>query len=85
VLEACGIKAKPTLMHVNRDYAYDGSQYELETLFQIEDLTREVAARPKSVPALVRWLRKKLTQAEPPDIEPGRQCPDPAQCEFYDV
>jgi hypothetical protein len=33
VLEACGIKAKPTLMHVNGDYVYDGNQYELEKLF----------------------------------------------------
>lgn len=85
VLEACGIKAKPTLMHLNRDYVYDGKLYELEKLFQIEDLTREVAALPKSVPDLVRELRKMLAKPEPPGIEAGRQCTDPVICEFYEV
>ena len=31
-------------MHLNREYVYDGKQYELEKLFVIRDVTDETAA-----------------------------------------
>ena len=39
VLEGCGFKVVPCLMHLNREYVYDGKQYELEKLFRIRDLS----------------------------------------------
>jgi len=44
ILEGLGMKVVPCLMHLNRDYVYDGKQYELEKLFIIRDLTNETAA-----------------------------------------
>jgi len=85
VLEACGFKVVPCLMHLNREYVYDGKQYELEKLFRIRDVTDETAALTKDVRALIREQRKMLAQAQPPDIEAGRQCTDPVTCEFYKV
>ena len=85
VLEGCGFKVVPCLMHLNREYVYDGKQYELEKLFRIRDLTDETAALTKDVRELIREQRKVLAQAQPPDIEAGRQCTDPWTCEFYDV
>ena len=85
VLEGCGLKVVPCLMHLNREYVYDGKQYELEKLFRIRDLSDETAALTKDVWELIRELRKVLAQAQPPDIEAGRQCTDPWTCEFYDV
>jgi hypothetical protein len=84
VLEACGIKAAPALMHVNREYVYDGSQYELEKLFRIEDLACDVAQLPRRLPELVCELRKVLARTQPPAIEAGKQCTEPVTCEFYD-
>ena len=84
VLEGCGFKVVPCLMHLNREYVYDGKQYELGTLFQIRDLTDEIAALTKDVRELIREQRRMLAQAQPPDIEPGRQCSNPFTCEFYD-
>lgn len=85
VLEGCGFKVVPCLMHLNREYVYDGKQYELERLFRIRDLTDETAALTKDVRELIREQRKVLAQAQPPDIEAGRQCTDPVTCEFFDV
>jgi predicted RecB family nuclease len=85
VLEGCGLKVVPCLMHLNREYVYDGKQYELEKLFRIRDLSDETAALTKDVRELIREQRKVLALAQPPDIEAGRQCTDPLTCEFYDV
>jgi predicted RecB family nuclease len=85
VLEGCGIKVVPCLMHLNREYVYDGKQYDLEKLFRIRDLSDETAALTMDVRELIREQRKVLAQAQPPDIEAGRQCMDPLTCEFYDV
>ncbi|MGH9326943.1 MAG: DUF2779 domain-containing protein [Terriglobia bacterium] len=85
VLDACGIKAAPALMHLNREYVFDGNHYALEKLFCIEDLSREVAALTKSVPELIQRLRRALAQAQPPEVEAGPQCAKPVTCEFYDV
>lgn len=85
VLEGCGFKVVPCLMHLNREYIYDGKQYELEDLFRIHDLTAETAVLMKDVRGLIREQRKVLGQAQPPDIEAGRQCTDPVTCEFYAV
>jgi hypothetical protein len=85
VLEGCGFKVVPCLMHLNREYVYDGKQYELEKLFRIRDLTDETAALTKDVRELIREQRRMLAQPQAPDIEAGRQCTDPWPCEFYDV
>ena len=84
VLEGCGFKVVPCLMHLNREYVYDGKQYELEKLFRIRDLTDEIAALTKDVRELIREQRRVLAQAQPPEIEPGGQCSNPFTCEFYD-
>ncbi len=85
VLEGCRLKVMPCLMHLNREYVYNGKRYELEKLFRIEDLTDQTAALTKDVRELIREQREVLAQKEPPDIEPGRQCENPVRCEFYDV
>jgi predicted RecB family nuclease len=84
VLEGCGFEVVPCLMHLNREYVYDGKQYELEKLFQIRDLTDEIAVLTKDVRELIREQRRMLAQAQPPEIEPGGQCLKPFTCEFFD-
>jgi predicted RecB family nuclease len=84
VLSACGLDISSScLMHLNRDYRYDGRQYDLATLFTIRDLTKQVNKMEAELPALLKAQRKVLAQATPPDISPGPQCTDPYQCEFF--
>ena len=85
ILEGLGMKVVPCLMHLNREYVYDGKQYELEKLFVIRDVTDETAALEQKVKDLLREEWKVLARAKPPDIEPGSHCTNPFTCEFYDV
>jgi predicted RecB family nuclease len=84
ILEGLGMKVVPCLMHLNREYVYDGKQYDLKGLFVIHDLTDQIKAIEHQVTDLIREERKILGTATPPDIEPGSQCTNPYTCEFYD-
>jgi hypothetical protein len=85
ILESLGMKVVPCLMHLNRDYVYDGKKYDLEKLFVIQDLTAETDDIEQEVKDLLREEWKVLAKSKPPDIEPGAQCTHPYDCEFYDV
>jgi len=84
ILEGLGMKAVPCLMHLNREYVYDGKQYELEKLFVIRDVTKETEALDQKVMDLLREEWKALARAKAPDVEPGSHCTKPYCCEFYD-
>lgn len=85
VLENCGLKVSKTcLMHLNRDYVYDGKSYELRKLFTQEDLSNKLRSITKEIPKFLREQWKALACKQPPEIEPGDQCEDPYTCEFYD-
>jgi CRISPR/Cas system-associated exonuclease Cas4 (RecB family) len=85
ILENLGMKVVPCLMYLNREYVYDGNQYELDKLFVTRDVAEETRALGKDVKDLIREERKALDRAKPPDIEPGGHCTSPFTCEFYDV
>jgi predicted RecB family nuclease len=85
ILENLGMEVASCLMHLNREYVYDGKQYELEKLFVIRDLTDEIAALEQNVKDLIREEWEVLAQVQPPDIEPGKHCSSPFGCEFFDV
>ena len=72
ILEGLGMNVIPCLRHLNREYVYDGKQYDLKELFVIEDLTDETAALEQEVNDLLREEWKVLARRKPPDIEPGR-------------
>ena len=85
VLQGYGLDVSAAcLMHLNRDYVYDGKSYNACELFAIEDVTRRVRKLGDDLPRLLRAQRRALTRDEPPDIEPGPQCSDPYQCEFFE-
>jgi hypothetical protein len=85
VLEGSGFSVIPCLMHLNREYVYDGRTHDLSKLFTIEDVTAETDNLIKGVPAEVRAQLQMLTRDTAPEIEPGPQCSSPFRCEFFDV
>ena len=85
ILERLGMKVAPCVMYLNREYVYDGNQYELDKLFVTRDVADETRALGKDVKDLIREERKALDWAKPPDIKPGGQCTSPFTCEFYDL
>ncbi|HEV2396603.1 MAG TPA: DUF2779 domain-containing protein [Candidatus Sulfotelmatobacter sp.] len=81
--------ASACVMHLNRNYVFDGSQaedgsprYDLPQLFVIEEI------EPTTAAFISRQLSHAFTILEnpdPPEIEPGEQCKAPYRCEFYDI
>ena len=71
-------------MHLNREYVYNGREFELDKLFTIKERGPEVEELRKVMPGLIRQERMVLSQPDPPDIEPGPQCTEPVKCEFFD-
>ncbi|HVN78930.1 MAG TPA: DUF2779 domain-containing protein [Terriglobia bacterium] len=85
VLEDCRIKiSSACLMHLNRDYVYDGQKYDLDRLFTQVDLTPEINRFSEDLPTLLAMQRKALEEDSPPEIEPGDRCKDPFSCEFFE-
>jgi predicted RecB family nuclease len=84
VLSACGLNiSSACLMHLNRDYRYNGKQYELRRLFRIRNQTKQIKKMDCDLAGLISAQRQALSQATPPDISPGRQCNNPYRCEFF--
>jgi hypothetical protein len=84
VLEQCGFKvSKACLMHLNRDYVYDGKKYQLSELFTIDNLTGEIESFENELPAHIKEQWKTLALKKAPDVECGSQCSDPFDCDFY--
>jgi hypothetical protein len=85
VLEEHGFTVIPCLMHLNREYIYDGRTLDLSKLFTIADVTAETDDLIKDVPAEVRAQLQMLSKDVAPEIEPGPQCNKPFHCEFFDI
>ena len=84
VLEGCGLKlSEAGLMHLNRDYVYDGNAYDLQQLFATNDLGEDIEELMKEIPANVAEQHRILAQSAPPEVEPGDRCKSPYDCEFF--
>jgi hypothetical protein len=86
VLEQCGLTVSHAcLMHLNRDYVYDGKHYQYDKLFTIEDLKEEIEDIEQALPEHLAQQWETLKRAHPPEIGPGAHCSDPFTCDFFDV
>ena len=84
VLSASRLEITPCLMHVNRDYVYDGREYDLSRLFKIQNMVSEVEKLRGKLPEIVQQQRATLSRPDAPEIAPGHHCEAPVRCEFYD-
>lgn len=83
VLEGCGIKVRRvSLCHLNKEYVYQGGEYDLQQLFSIEDVTEEAREFLPHVLVLLEEMRQALWSLEPPEIKPRKQCGKPYPCPF---
>jgi predicted RecB family nuclease len=85
VISGAGVNLDGTrLMHLNRDYVFDGREYDVSRLFTIAELTQEQTISDSEISGRVANQLRVLGQPAPPDVKPGRQCLEPVLCEFYD-
>ena len=86
VVEGSGIPVnRASLMHLNRDYVYQGGEHSLQELFALEDVT--TAARSFVDNAAVNKLNEMwsvLEMEDEPDIDVGSHCNRPHRCSFYE-
>ncbi|MFC1944246.1 DUF2779 domain-containing protein, partial [Chloroflexota bacterium] len=83
VLHGCGINIRRvSLGHLDNEYVYKGGDYELDKLFQIDDITIEAKGKLPETILQLRDMREMLYQVEPPNIKVGRQCSNPYDCAF---
>ena len=86
VLRSCGLKLRRCfLMHLDRSYVYDGGEYDLQRLFHLAEVSREVANFEQELKGCLAAQQKTLRLTRAPSVEPGPQCTDPYECEFHDL
>jgi hypothetical protein len=76
--------AASCLMHVNRNYVFQGGSIDVRQFFRIRNLTRRVK---RLQPKLTFQLHAEFTvlnMPKAPDLPAGRHCTDPVTCEFFD-
>jgi len=84
VLTGCGISAGRTcLVHLNKEYVYQGGNYILSELFSAEDITDAVLEIQPDIPPALEAMRSALRSPEAPDIKTGKHCSKPYTCPFY--
>jgi predicted RecB family nuclease len=75
---------RASLMHLNRDYVYDGKEYDASRLFVIADVKQKDAVSEIEISDRLNEQFRILNKPKAPDIKPGKQCKEPYVCEFYD-
>jgi hypothetical protein len=86
VLAGCGLLVDAAcLMHLNREYVYDGADHDATKLFSVVDLTAEIDALEEKMRQMLSTQRRVLARPFPPNVEPGPQCNAPYACEFVAI
>jgi hypothetical protein len=84
VLNKQGLRLrKACLCHLNSSYIYPGGSYELDALFQMEDVTSESASRQTEIPSQLEEMRRPLACPNPPEVTISGRCDKPYTCPFY--
>jgi predicted RecB family nuclease len=85
VLTGADIEVKQaSLMHLNREYVFDGKEYDVSQLFVEAEIRPGDAVSETEISDRLKEQFRILNRSKPPDIKPGAQCEDPYICEFYD-
>jgi predicted RecB family nuclease len=85
VLSGAGINLEGTrLIHLNREYVFDGQQYDVSRLFLVSEIPKEQVINEAEISVRLDDQLRVLGEAAPPSVKPGKQCLEPVLCEFYD-
>jgi uncharacterized protein DUF2779 len=76
--------ASVCVMHVNRNYVFEGGAIDVRQFFKIRNLTRRIARLDPKLTFQLRAEFTVLSMPKAPDLPTGRHCTDPVTCEFFD-
>ena len=74
--------SRATLVHLNKEYAWPGGDYDLERLFEEEDVTGEAEALQEAVGIDVGRLLRVLQADVMPHVPAGTSCSKPYDCPY---
>ena len=81
VLKGSGLPvSRAFLVHINNQYVRNGD-IEVNKLFTAQDLTDDVINNQELVKDEIKKMRRML-EGQEPDIDIGRHCSDPYECDF---
>jgi len=84
VLEGCGLQiSRVCIAHINKDYLYQGGDYDLNDLFSLDDITAEVRVLLEDIPSILKEMKLYLGVFDPPAVKISRHCNQPYECPFY--
>ena len=84
VLRGAGLDVREAgVLTLNREYVYDGGEYDLNALFQLHPVLDAATALLDSIGGQVSEMQAMLAMPEAPDISPGDHCFSPYTCPFY--
>jgi CRISPR/Cas system-associated exonuclease Cas4 (RecB family) len=84
VIDGSGVElASASLLHVNREYVWQGGPLDPSSLFVRVDLTEEVFRLLPEVRDREREFRSMLAASEPPAVAMGPQCHKHDVCPFF--
>jgi hypothetical protein len=85
VLRGAGLSIeKAGILHLNNQYVYDGHRIDLDSLFNVADLTDQLFAQAQRVPVQLDDFKQMLAAESAPVIPPDRHCMNPYPCEFWE-
>jgi len=85
VLTGAGIKINQAgILTLNRDYVYQGDDYDAQALFKFNDLKADARAKQSEVTEKVEELQAVLRMKMAPDIDIGEHCSAPYDCPFWE-
>ncbi len=76
--------AASCLIHVNRNYVFQGGPIDVRRFFRIRNLTRKIARLDPKLTFQLRAEFTVLAMQKAPDLPTGRHCVEPVTCEFFD-
>jgi len=85
VLQTAGLDLdRVFLMHINREYVFDGGEVDLAEFLILEELTNDAIALQGFVHEKLIIFKQMLSADTPPVIQPSRHCHQPYPCEFWE-
>lgn len=85
VLQAAGLGIdRVYLMHINREYVFDGGDLDLGEFLMLEDLTNDAVELQRFVLENLSALKHMLSADIQPIVQPSRRCHQPHTCEFWE-
>ena len=84
VLRGAGIDVRQAcVLTLNREYLYQGGEYDLDSLFKLHPVTGSASKLLDTIGGQVIDMQSMLDDPEAPDIAPGNHCFSPYTCLYY--